>query len=1138
MSGHAMSSVVANGGKLIAASSEMSAGALLAVDPAPRVLRLRLQAADGEYVALDERSLPSNVYDVTSMLRLETAPRSSWRDVATAYTRSGSVSGAIQVLEQATADDVDSMLGDALTDSCSRTDLLAALAGAYVMAAESPTVNPADRPELLDKAKEVLARADLIDTDQPAIWIAKGAAEAAAGRADDAKTWFENANQNGSIPAALGLAAILLNGTATTAPDPARAASLLIAALYAAPCPAGAWTGLGHALFRSGSVKEARIVLRRAVKATQAAPPRERLEALYALARAESADPVTSGSLRNALEALREAYVVCGGHSDPRVLTLFAEFNYLSGEPEAALNFSSRAIASLDNLQPALALGPHYAPVHRNVRAHALFERARALLLTNRLPGAARDLEIVKRLVEDAPSVPGASGQHILFNPGLYLRLGQLKLATGLRSDERVAEECFEKILSDVDERCAVAMRGLGTLLGRRVIDMFSVEQPRRGERFQRAKDLLKKGITADYSGRRDIPAMLVYSSLIEESEPGAALAMLERAITVILEEGTEVPPEVYSNAAALLARAGRVREARKMFSEKIASDFVSSSTALMYNSARLAELERDFQTAVSGYEDVLAKDTNFHDARIRLGYIAFNRDRDFSKAEGLLKAVIASKSSHRMIAAAFLNKLYTATKNPRAQQELLEAHRVESDYMSLAFAQFMYSHLDGVGRADRRQRFLLNHIAMPLQQILKHSKRNAFAANGIGVLFAEKNMMSDARDAFAAAGCCPEAAKSTRVNLAHSTIALAKATVRAQNENAAPGVRYTTATVANARGLCEQAEKLYCDAAEEILHSEGGHDKHTFDERLELDLYRANARYEVGAYREAADLIERILHFAPDSAPCWFNLGQVLRECAGARVTTSNQNLEQMLIAKVELEGARAAFLKAAQLDRGVSDRVTRTRIDRKFLDHHLKFVQQVIRSHEVSLVNARNEAEDREKIRTEKKALIAKQQLEKEEEIRLEIDRREARKRQWEELAAAAAEKLRQTEENARMELEQGRRVASDEDDIVYEREDVESGPEETDKRRSAPSQKRKSRERAATAEKVSKRRKVMRSRAGEASSDEYSEGPEPVKVVRDGTASPDAASASEEEDDDGILRPRARKFTITRDSEEEEQ
>jgi RNA polymerase-associated protein CTR9 len=1129
------------------ASKKPMAMASSAPNQAPRVLRLRLQAADGEYVAMDERSLPTNVYDVTSMLRLETAPRSSWRDVAAAYTRAGSLGHAVQVLEQASADDVDSMLGDALADSCSRTDLLAALAGAYVMAAESPTVHHADRPELLDKAKDVLARADLIDTDQPAIWIAKGAAEAAAGRADDAKTWFENAHQNGSVPAALGLAAILLNGTATTAPDPARAAALLIAALYAAPCPAGAWTGLGHALFRSGSVKQARIVLRRAVKATQAATPRERLEALYALARAESADPITPASMQNALEALREAYVRCGGHSDPRVLTLLTELHYLAGDPKDALQYASRAIECIDSLTPAQALGPQFVPIHRDLRAHALFERARALLQLNRAPEATLDLENVKRLVADTPSVPGGALPPTAFNPGLYLRLGLLKLASGFPEDERVGEECFEKILKDVDERCALAMRGLGTLLGRRLIDKFPVEHPRRGERFQRAKDLLRKGITADDAGRKDIPAMLVYAALIEETEPGSALAMLERASTVMSEGGEVVPPEVYSNIAALLARVGRVSDARSMFRDKLDPDFVKSNTALMYNSARLAEMDRDFNTAVAGYESVLAKDPDFDDARIRLGCIAFSRDRDVTKAEELFKSVIASKSSHRMIAAGFLNKLYTAMKNPKAQQELLEAHRGESDYMSLAFAQFMYSHLDGLGRSDRRHRFLLNHIAIPLQQVLKHSKRNAYAANGIGVLFAEKNMMSDARDAFAAAGCCLDATKATRVNLAHSTIALAKAAVRAQNENAGPGMRYTTANVANARGLCEQAEKLYSDAADEISRADGGHEQTIFNERVELDLYRANAKYEIGAYRAAADLLEKILHCAPDSAPCWFNLGQILRECAGDRVLSSNQNLEQMLIAKVELEGARAAFLKAAHLDRGVPDRVTRTRIDRKFLEHHTKFIQQVIRTHEVSLVNARNEAEDKEKVRLEKQAQIEKLQREKDAELRLEIERQEARKREWEELAALAAERLRQTEESARLEMERSRKTVSDDEDIVYEGADADSernGMES--QRRASQQQKRKARERQVVDddEKGAKRRKVGRPRAADASSDEYSDGPatpDPAGAGgphREAAASPAAASVSEEEDDemDGISRPRARKFTITRDSDDD--
>ncbi len=46
--------------------------------------------------------------------------------------------------------------------------------------------------------------------------------------------------------------------------------------------------------------------------------------------------------------------------------------------------------------------------------------------------------------------------------PGLYLRFGMLKLSTGRKEAEAVAEECLEKVLKNTGERSFPAMRALG----------------------------------------------------------------------------------------------------------------------------------------------------------------------------------------------------------------------------------------------------------------------------------------------------------------------------------------------------------------------------------------------------------------------------------------------------------------------------------------------------------------------------------------------------------------------------------------------------------------------------------------------------------------------------------------------------
>lgn len=1105
-------------------------------------IRLRLQGADGEHVALDVEKLPRNVYDVTSMLRLETAPRSIWRDVAAAYMRSGRTTAASAVLEQGSADDVDNMLGDGTGDSCSRTDLLAALAGSYVLQADSPRISPTERLDLLRKAADVFSRADLIDADQPAVWTAKGAAEIAASRTHDAKTWFENAYQNGWVPATLGLASVLLNGSIKMSPDPLRASSLLISALHLAPCPAGTWTGLGYALFNAGNVKMARNVLRRAVKATSMSAASERLEALYALARVESAD-ASQQSVENAITSLREAYVFCGGHSEARILTLLAEIYFLAGKSSAAEKYAERAVGCADKLSGP-ASGPLFAHIKRTICCLAWFELARARHEQGQLDQAVEGYEQVLRLAEEAES--STSDASVAVNPGVYLRLGLLKLSSTRKEDLDVAEQCLNKVLASFDERCAVALRGLGILIGRRELDKIPFSIARDGEQVQRAKDLLKRGLAAQ-DGLDDVVAMLVYAALAEETEPVVALSMCERVIAVLEKRQGKVPAEVYSNTIALLARVGRVSEAWALAEEKLSKDFTDSSLVLMYNSARLAEMGASYDEARAQYEAMLARDPEFHAARIRLACMAAWRDGDFSVAETMLDRVRGSKSRHSIVAAGFLNKLYGDTKNPKAQQALLESFGGDSEYMSLAFAQFMYSHLDGVGSSDRRHRFLIEYIGVPLQQILKRNKRNVYAANGIGVFFAENNMMAEARDAFSAAGRGQEIARSSRVNLAHSTIALAKSAVRARNESATLGIRYTTAQVPTARGLCEQAEKLYSDAYD-MSRGDEEQGKSTLLERLELLLYRANAKYEIGSYRCAAVLLQKILHFCPDSCTTWFNLGQMLRECAGERVLHDNKICKEMEKAKSELEACRAAFAKAAHLDRGSVDRITRTRLDRKFLDHHTRFIQQALRTHEVQLLNARTEAEDRERLREKQREHIeAQRELKNREEVQ-KLEREKARQLELEQAAAAAAAKLRMTEEQARRdleekELERNRKKDFEDDDIIYEdgaREEPDSdGQDHISKRKRGRKRER------AKMEKPVKRRRARRessSHYSESSSDEYNEN-DVSNLAEDlgnnvaRQVDQNVSGGEEQDEDDGVTRTRARKrFAVAPDSDNE--
>ena len=970
---------------------------------------MRCQGDEDEYVKISRDSLPDNPYDVIYLLKVEFAPRSNWRDVAAAYFRLGKWQEGITVLEEATSDDVESVLrGDSEEAAggrrCSRIDLLAALGGAHIMVAETQLGEASKREETLRKAGNVFSRADKIDLDEPSIWAARGWADLLAGKTASAKDWFVNAREKSVVLGAVGLAAV--NLSKMRAPESGRmdAVPLLIGALRTKRCPPGAWTGLGYALFREGRFQQARNVARRAVRAVKRSSAGERLEALYLLALIETVDRIPS-SVENMTIALREAYLECDGDRDPRILTLISELYFNGGDFENAANLAQRAVEIASDTSYE-SFSSNYQTIRKNILLQALFQLARAHHHLDKLDEAIKGFDKIKKMLD------AQDGSVLKVNPGFYLRLGMLKVSTGRPEDETVAQECLEKVLRSSNDRSLVAMRALGFILGKRVLLGLRRGKPRGGETFHRAVSLLKKGL-ADQDGKRDIPAQLIYAGLVEEPSPEIAVDAYRTIVETLTEAGAGVDPEVWVNMSSLLGRIGQVEEARNILRTKLDPIFAETSTTVAYNRGRLAEMCNDEQDAIAQFRSIQQGQTHCAEAQVRLGAIAKDRG-DHTEAEAMFKNAM-NELGTKSVAAAFLSDLYATQKRFKEAQDVLEQTRSECDYLNLAFARFMHRFLDSLGTQERRNRFLINHIGMPLTQILKRSKHNAFAANAAGVYFAENNMIDEARDAFTAAGASQLAAKTARVNLAHTQMCQGRRLLRSATGGTG---RFNPGAHANAKALFEQAEKLYRDALRAGDPRAGSHGWAT---HIELLHYIGCAQFEAEEYRSAAETMQRVLHFVPQSNATWSNLGLALYESAVSRIRGAKSSLPEILKAKSELEASQKSFSRALGTPRiRQVDSVTQTQFEPRYADQWYRFVRQETKRHEVAVVNARNDAEDREQRRKDKmmKLLEAMEKKREKEAERQELQLK--RQRELEEAARAAAEKLREAEETDRLEKE----------------------------------------------------------------------------------------------------------------------
>eukprot|EP00178_Gracilaria_changii_P014314 TRINITY_DN40420_c0_g1_i1.p1 TRINITY_DN40420_c0_g1~~TRINITY_DN40420_c0_g1_i1.p1 ORF type:complete len:1088 (-),score=214.48 TRINITY_DN40420_c0_g1_i1:8442-11705(-) len=1006
-----------------------------------------------EYVSITPDSLPTNPYDVIQLLKVETASRSAWHAVASAYFQCCDWSSGITVLEQAASDDVDNMLtGD---DTITRLDILAALGGAYVMQAEE-SFTAEQRRELLRNAGDVFARAENLDMDYPTVWTARGWAELHGGKVGNT-TWFDHAMANGLVLGAIGLAALVLNKPSKEK-DPV---ALLTSALRSNLCPPGVWTGLAYALYRDNALANARAVAKRAISAVRDSPEEERLEALYVLALVEIADR-TPSSPDVIAYTISEAFEI-GGNRDPRFLCIASQFYFSGGHFDNAERCARRAVQLGENM-PGHSVGHLFGGFKVAVKAEALFQHGRALHQLHRVTEAMYAFEKARKL-------------EARVNPGVLLRLGMLKLASESKEDEPLAQDCLERVLA-IDEKCAIAKRALGVLLGRRILIRLQRGKARGGEIYDRAVSLLRKGIAAE-GGEKDLPALLVLAGLVEEYHPQEAMDLYRKAIDSQGEQ--KIVPEIWNNLSSLLARLGQVNEAIEV-AKKIDSTIRTQNRAISYNQGRLQELAGDFEGALKVYKSFGKIDAHYHEVLIRMGVISMSKPEGYEKAEAHLMEAMKDRYT-RPMAVAYLSTLYLkqGDKNHgmyKKAQELLERHRHDCDYLALAFTAFMHRFLNDL-LPERRIRFLINHIGGPLITLLKRNPRNAAAANGAGVYFAESNALNDARDAFQAAASGPSSEKTARVNLAHTHVLLGMREIRESiRQNGRPSARALT----NARTVYEHANKLYSDALDSTDQSES---PEALRHHSELLLYSAWALFEARQFRASADKLQKLVKLRPTSAVAWFNLGYALLEAATERATVSASRLGELELAKTEFEECRTALQNALNYSGEHREPLSQTRVSRSSTANLERYVRQQAKKHDVNVRNARIRAEDREREFQAKAALVRDMKRKEEERQRAE---EELKRKKEEELRKAFNDSLEKQRRIMQEEEDRRRREKEEDEEEPLSGEDHgDSKPKSKRKRRRRNSENGDEGKRKGSSKKVKTISKV--SRSGDSSS-EYSD------------------------------------------------
>lgn len=1064
-------------------------------------LNIQIQGTN-EWVVVEPKFFPSNPYDLIYLLKVETAPRSAWLRAASIYHRLDNLLHCITVLETAVSDAVDAMLPK---EALNRLDLLSALAGAHIMHAVSQT-DLKLREKHLRAAADVFSRADTLNMDYPAIWASRGWSEFHAGKSLTS-TWLDNAMENGLMLGAIGLAALYLNRPTKLDPkkDPV---SLLVSALRAKCCPPGVWTALGYALYKEGRISLARTVAVRAISALRNALDHEKREAFYLLALVESASK-KEDALNSMSIALAEAYHL-NGQKDSRILSLIAHTFFSAGDFKRAESFAKRALDAVEEA-PGASFGSMFGGLQASAKAEALFQLARAQHHLGRTDEAIFGLESVKTLSE-SDTAP------LKVNPGVLLRLGLLKVAGERREDEQIAQECLERVLKTSGERCGIAKRALGVLLGRKLLVGLKRGRPLGGETFDKAVELLKHGLDDEPEGKKDVPAQLVYAALVEEFYPKKCLIAYRQAIATLEEQGEKIDPEIWNNFSSILARLGHVDEACEA-TAKIDDPYADSCPAVLYNRGRLAELRGRYDEAESIYRSFKPESSHYTEASIRLAVLLMRDKEGMKEAEELLQNAKDTRKS-KACAVMYLSRLHEAKREFGKAQKVLEANRFDNDYLSLAFSSFMHRFLSALDE-DRRSRFLTNHIGQPLVSLLKRNERNMAAANGVGVYFAEWKLYTEAREAFSNVGSGPKPDHDSRINLAHTNVLRGQRELR---DSAKYTGRPSRRAINNASGSFEQAIKLYSEALE--VSSLTGNNMKSFTSYCELLLYLGWAQFEARKFEQCIVTLKKLVHLMPTNGVAWFNLGHALFESATERVRTGTTRLKDLEIATREYEGSKMALNRSGHLLRGREDEFARATVSRADVANFERYVRQRAKKHDVNVLNAKTKAEDEAEQQRQRLADLKRDQ-EKEKQQREELEKERIKKeQQLREAFEASIRKKKQYEEQNLLIQEQRRKKQNEDEDSSYE-EETSGAPQKRGKRKKKEEDFIVDDDAVDMEENPPKRRAVGRRRVADGSGSEYSDVPD------DGVDETQVTNGSEE---NGESRTKRRRFNLQMDDDEE--
>ncbi|MFS7991242.1 putative RNA polymerase-associated protein Ctr9 [Helianthus anomalus] len=822
-------------------------------------------------VALDQ--LPRDATDILDILKAEQAPLDLWLIIAREYFKQGKIEQFRQILEEGSSPEIDEYYADVRYE---RIAILNAL-GAYYSYLGKIETKQREKEEHFILATQYYNKASRIDMHEPSTWIGKGQLLLAKGDVDQAFAAFKIVldGDRDNIPALLGQACVEFNRGKYSS-----SLEMYKRVLQVYPgCPAAVRLGIGLCRYKLGQFDRAKQAFERVLQLDP-----ENVEALVALGIMDLQSNEAYG-IRGAMEKMRRAfdiYPYCA-----TALNYLANHFFFTGQHFLVEQLTETALA---------------ATTHGSTRAHSYYNLARSYHTKG-------DYE--KAGLYYMASVKEINKPQEFILP--FYGLGQVQLKLG---DFKSSLSNFEKVLEVYPENCET-LKAVAHIY-------LQLNQT------TKAHEALKKATRID---PRDPEAFLDLGELLIATDSGAALDAFKTARNLLKKANEEVSIELLNNIGVLHFERGEFELALQTFKEALGdgiwlklmdtepqSDSIgdpirntlyqpidSSLAARKYkdmqlfhnlekdgisvdlpwdkittlsNLARLFEQLHKTETASLLYRLILFKFPEYVDAYLRLAAIAKSRNNVPLSIELIHDAL--QMDGKNPDALCMLGDLELKNDDWLKAKDTFRAAKDASNgkdsYATLCLGNWNYfAAVRSEKRAPKLEATHLEKAKELYTKVLIEHPANMYAANGAGVVLAEKGQFDIAKELF------------TQVQEAASGSVFVQM----------PDVWINLAHVHFAQGNFSLAIKMYQNCLRKFYYNTDS----------QILLYLARTHYEAEQWQDCKKTLLKAIHLAPSNYTLRFDTGVALQKFSASTLQKTKRTVDEVRATVAELKNAVRVF-------------------------------------------------------------------------------------------------------------------------------------------------------------------------------------------------------------------------------------